>query len=262
MSTNNSNFVDPPEDAPEFVVDSAKGAVIETTDSGGGRSYGDERTHAPPDEKFEDNRLLYDTDPHVGHAVEISLDWLLADGYNISERHIAGADEEMDSDLVARFRKLIANSNFNSTFQNWIEGGAVEGHCFMELVVEDEKFKPRLLPADRVYKFTNEFGVVEEYILEPPSGGGPESDDATKYGRHDVAEFYFRKNPLEYYGRSNIERIHEQADMLRDMEIDYARFIATKAYPPIFWSCGTEESEWSENQISKKRRLSTTSAAL
>jgi hypothetical protein len=37
--------------------------------------------------------------------------------------------------------------------------------------------------------------------------------------------------------------------MLRDMEIDYARFIATKAYPPIIWKCGTEEEKWTEDQI-------------
>jgi hypothetical protein len=37
--------------------------------------------------------------------------------------------------------------------------------------------------------------------------------------------------------------------MLRDMEFDYARFVATKAYPPILWTLGTEEEQWSEDQI-------------
>jgi hypothetical protein len=37
--------------------------------------------------------------------------------------------------------------------------------------------------------------------------------------------------------------------MLRDMEIDYARFVATKAYPPIIWNCGTEDEKWTEEQI-------------
>lgn len=249
MSDKVSNFTDPPDDAPEFVVDSSKGAVIQTNSGGSGRSYGDDRTHEPPEEKFAQNRLLYDTDPHVGHAVEISLDWLLADGYNISERYISGSDVEMEPDSVARFRRLIANSDFDSKFHDWIEGGAVEGHAFMELVVEDEQFKPRLLPAERVYKFTDEYGIVQEYILEPPTGGGPQADEATTYEKNDIAEFYFRKNPLEKFGRSPIERIHDQADMLRDMEIDYARFIASKAYPPIFWKCGTEDNEWSEDQI-------------
>jgi len=32
------------------------------------------------------------------------------------------------------------------------------------------------------------------------------------------------------------------------MEIDYARFIATKAYPPILWKLGDENNQWSEKQ--------------
>jgi hypothetical protein len=32
------------------------------------------------------------------------------------------------------------------------------------------------------------------------------------------------------------------------MEIDYARFIATKAYPPILWKLGGEDNQWSEKQ--------------
>lgn len=246
-----SKFVAPPEDAPEFVVDSPKGAIVDKNSStGGGRSYNDDRTHDPPEDQFEQNRLLYDTDPHVGHSVDITLDWLLADGYNISDRHISGSDLQLDPDNLASFRKLIVNSDFNRKFNDWIENAVVEGHGFMEITVEDEKFKPRILPPERVYKFTNEYGVVEEYILEPPKGGGPEDEDATKYKPNDIAEFHIRADTLEKFGRSLIERVREQADILRDMEIDYARFVASKAYPPIMWKCGNENSEWSEDQIS------------
>jgi len=251
MSSEDSNFVDAPEDAPEFVVDSPKGAVVQKNDSssGGGRSYNDERTHEPPKDQFEDNRLLYTTDPHVGHSVDICLDWLLADGYNVSGRKIAGTDEEIDPDNVAAFRRLLANSDFERKFHDWVENGKVEGHGFMELVVEDGQFKPRLLPPGRMHIFTDEYGIVQEYILEPPNGGGPTADDAETYEPNEVAEFYFNKNPLEKFGRSNIQRIQTQADILRDMEIDYARFVASKAYPPILWKCGTEGQEWSEKQI-------------
>jgi len=250
--SNNSNFVDPPEDGGEFVVDSPKGAVVDKNTAGGGgsgRSYNDDRTHEPPKDQFEKNRLLYDTDPHVGHSVDVSLDWLLADGYNISERHIPGSEKQMDIKDLARFRTLIANSNFDKVFNHWIENGAIEGHGFMELVVEDGSFKPRILPGKKIYKFTDEYGQVQEYILEPPEGGTPTDDDATKYKPSDVAEFYFRRNPLDEFGRSLIERVKEQANILRDMEIDYARFVASKAYPPIFWKCGTGDEDWSEPQI-------------
>ena len=69
------------------------------------------------------------------------------------------------------------------------------------------------------------------------------------YEPHEVAELYFRKQPTEDFGRSFIEPIAEAADILRDMEMDYARFVATKAYPPILWKLGTEDEKWTEPQI-------------
>jgi hypothetical protein len=246
-------FVEPPDDAPEFVVDSAKGAIVDKNTAAGGtggRSYNDDRTHEPPEEQIEENRLFYNTDPHVGQAVNITLDWLLADGYNISTRNIEGTDMAVESENLASLRKLIINSSFSQTFNQFIKRALVDGHAFLELVVEDETFKPRILPSERMSKFTDEYGVVQEYILEPPEGGGPTDNDATKYKPSDVAEFTFNKIPLEEFGRSPIERVRDQTDILRDMEIDYARFVASKAYPPILWKCGTENNQWSEDQIS------------
>ena len=214
-------FVEPPDDAPEFVVDSAKGAIVDKNTAAGGtggRSYNDDRTHEPPEEQIEENRLFYNTDPHVGQAVNITLDWLLADGYNISTRNIEGTDMAVESENLASLRKLIINSSFSQTFNQFIKRALVDGHAFLEL-------------------------VVQEYILEPPEGGGPTDNDATKYKPSDVAEFTFNKVPLEEFGRSPIERVRDQTDILRDMEIDYARFVASKAYPPILWKCGTENNQ-------------------
>ena len=243
-------FVDPPDDSPEFVTDKPKGAIVRKQQTaGGGRSYLDNRTHEPPEDQIENNRLLYNTDPHVGHAVEVGLDWLLADGYNVSEPNVQGAQASLNPDDIVSFRKLLATSDFDRKFHDWVENAAVEGHAFMELVVQDGQFEPRILPAERMYKYTDEYGIVREYILEPPEGGGPTADDATKYKPHEVAEFYFRKDPLDEFGRALIERVRDQADILRDMEIDYARFVASKAYPPVLWKLGTGEKDWSEDQI-------------
>lgn len=253
MDSEDSKFVDPPdeEDRADFVVDSPKGAVIETNQtSSGGTNYDDDRTPEPPREQFVENRLLYDTDPHVGHSVEVVMDWVLADGYNISERNIAEYDDsELDPEDLAAFRFLLKNSTFEKQLNAWVENACVEGHGYMELVVEDEKFKPRILPPEKVYKHTDEFGNIKEYVLEPADGGGPEDDDATVYKPNDIAELYFRKKPDEEYGRGLVQRVYEQADILRDMEVDYARFVASKAYPPVFWKCGDENNEWSEDQI-------------
>jgi len=114
--------------------------------------------------------------------------------------------------------------------------------------VENEQFKPKLLPTERMHRDLDEKRNVQGYILEPPDGG-PEDDEATEFAPHEVAELWFKKEPTDDFGRSLVEPVKEQADMLRDMEIDYARFVATKAYPPILWKLGDDEHNWTQDQV-------------
>jgi hypothetical protein len=51
------------------------------------------------------------------------------------------------------------------------------------------------------------------------------------------------------YGVSLIERISENADILRDIGLDFAKFLATKSYPPTVWKFGTPERPWSDLDI-------------
>lgn len=231
------------DDELEFAADSPKGVVKRKPQSGDIRA-----TEAPEDE-IEEHRDIAYTDPHVHEGFQTLLDWIVGDGYNLSPRNIPGSSDSQgqDDSEVVRVRELMQNSNFWRVFNDWVYFAMVDGHAFMELVVEDEQFDPRLLPTERMSIQTDEFGRVTEYILSPPGGGG--GDDDITYEPHEVAELYFRKEPTQDFGRSFVEPISEQADMLRDMEIDYARFIATKAYPPVLWKLGSEEEKWTESQI-------------
>jgi len=119
----------------------------------------------------------------------------------------------------------------------------VDGTGFLELVVENETFRPKTLPTEDMEIQTDEFGNITEFIQKPPSG-----DDIT-FEPHEIAILRFHRHPDEDFGRSLIEQVEEQANILRDMEIDTARFIATKAYPPILWKCGTEERPWTQQEV-------------
>jgi hypothetical protein len=256
------NFVDPPEDRGEFAADSPKGVVKEEQP---GSQFEGERSSEAPKKEIEKHRNIARTDPHVHEAIHTLIDWVCGDGHNISPRHIAGVNgpgggetgsgaridesELAQSQKVPALRDLTQNSEFGRVFGQWVEYAIQDGHSFMELVIEDEQFRPRLLPTERMHKKTDEYGFVTKYALEPAGGGGPDDQEATIYDPHEVAELWFTKDPLDDFGRSFVEPISEQADMLRDMEFDYARFVATKAYPPILWTLGTEEEQWSEDQI-------------
>lgn len=261
-----ANFVDPdPDSGKDFVADSPKGVVKRS--GSGGTSTGGERSTSSPVDEIENHRDIAHTDPHVGEAVRTILDWVLGDGFAIKPRSIneelagnsanieadieigggGGADPEQQRQIAYKLNKLLKQSNFWPTFEEWVKYASVDGHAFMELVVEDGQFKTKLLPVENMTRTTDEFGNIEEYELENPDGGGENS--AITYAPHEVAELWFRKDPLEDFGRSDVELVAEQANILRDMEIDYARFVATKAYPPILWQLGTEDEKWTEDQI-------------
>jgi hypothetical protein len=245
----NSNFVDPPDEAGEFTADSPKGVVREDARGGSGGSFNGPRASQAPQREIEQHRNIARTDPHVHDAVNTLLDWICGDGFNVAPRNIPETNVEQTDADIAMIRRLLKNSDFWRVLNQWVEYALSDGHAFMELVVEEEQFRPRILPTERMHKRTDEFGFVEEYALEAPGGGGPDSEDATQYEPHEIAELWFTKDPTEDFGRSFIEPIKEQADMLRDMEYDYARFVATKAYPPILWQLGSEDEQWSPDQI-------------
>lgn len=231
----------------DFAADSPKGAIKESGQ--GGRGFNGPRASEAPKDEIQTNRDIVRTDPHVHEAHYTMLDWVCGDDFNLSPRNIPKTNTQQTDKDIAEIRSLLHNSEFWRVFNQWVEYAGQDGHAFMELVVEEEQFKPRLLPTDRMHKLTDEYGFVEKYALEPPEGGGPDDDGATQYDPHEVAELWFTKDPSDDFGRSWAEPIKEQADMLRDMEFDYARFVATKAYPPIMWSLGTEDEQWSEDQI-------------
>jgi hypothetical protein len=274
MADTPQNFVAPEtpegEDA-DFYTESPKGVI--RSDQGGGSSVGGDRAASAPSETIQEHRDIAYTDSHVKEAMMTLTDWVVGDGFNVAPRTFESAMEsgvagqaaqtaqgesvssEGQASEVQKLRRLLKNSNFWPVFNDWVRYAAIDGHAFMELVVEDEQFKPKLLPTTKMKRKEDEYGNLEFYKLETPQGGGggggggAGGDSDIQYAPHEVAELTFFKHPTDDFGRSLVEPVAEQADMLRDMEIDYARFIATKAYPPILWKLGDEDHNWTEDQV-------------
>jgi hypothetical protein len=222
----------------QFALDSPK-AVIKRASGQGGKP----RESVAPEAKIKEYRLIADTDPHIGEAIDTLVDYLVGSGYNISPANIVGTDQEQTPEDIAPLKQLIEASEFDEVLFNWVWHALVDGTGFLEIVVEDDVFKPKVLPTELMEIQSDKYGNHESYILSPPSG------DDIEFGPYDLAVLEFHSHPGEDFGRSLIERCEEQADMLRDMEIDMARFIATKAYPPVIWKLGSDERPWTQDQI-------------
>jgi hypothetical protein len=281
MNDTTGEFVESGDDEGEFYANSSKGVIRNVQQSSGG--VGGNRATSAPENKIEDHRDIAYTDPHVNEALMTLLDWVVGDGYNLKKQRIGSAMEsgvgdeqatgeaaeaaQPESDVsegngssedtgtgIDRLRTLLHQSDFWKVFVDWVQYAAIDGHAFMELVVEDEQFKPKLLPTKQMERKEDKFGELQFYILNTPSGtsaggSGGAGNSEVKYAPHEVAELTFNKHPRDDFGRSLLEPVSEQADMLRDMEIDYARFVATKAYPPILWKLGDEDHNWTEDQV-------------
>lgn len=215
-------------------------AVVKERSSAGSQP----RPSEPPKEQIEENRLIADTDPHVSEAIHTLVDYLVGSGFSIAPANVPFTDQEQTNEDIADLKLLIETSPFESVLHEWVWHALVDGTGFLEIVVEDDVFKPKVLPTERMLIVTDEQGNVIRYEMEVPG-----QDKNIEFGPYDIAVLYFHKHPGEDFGHSIIERCREQADMLRDMELDMARFIATKAYPPIIWKLGTEQRPWSQAQI-------------
>ena len=230
--------------ATEFALDSPKGVVKRAGGAGGGS---EPRPTEAPENKIEEFRAIADTDPHVAEAIDTLVDYLVGSGFNIEPANIPGTDTDQTDEDISDLKFLIETSPFERVLSEWVWHALVDGTAFLEIVVEDDQFKPKVLPTEKMSIQTDEFGRTTGYLMEDENASGGDSE--IEFDPYDLAVLRFHKHPGEDFGHSIIERCHEQADMLRDMEIDMARFIATKAYPPILWKLGEEERPWTEDEI-------------
>lgn len=221
----------------DFAADSPT-AVVRQASSGS-----EPRPAQPPGQDIENWRLIADTDPHVGEAIETLVDYLVGSGFNVKPANIPGTDMEQTDEDISELKRLVEASSFEKELSRWVWHALVDGTAFLEIVVENDYFRPKVLPTEDIEIQTDEFGNIQGFIQN--AAGGEEIE----FDPHEIAILRFKRHPGEDFGRSIVERVQEQADILRDMEIDTARFVATKAYPPILWKLGSEERPRTEDQI-------------
>lgn len=206
------------------------------------------RPESPPERRINEMRTIYKSDSHVGEAVDTLVDYLVGSGYNIEPRNVPYTDTDQTNEDISELKSLIELSDFGERLIEWVRRAVIDGTAFLELVwdAETNEFRPVLLPALKMEIIPDEYGNDAGYVLETEGDG-----ENPEYGLYDVAVLRFHREPGEMWGHSFIERAQENADMLRDMEIDLARFISTKAYPPILWKLGDIANgvRWSEPEI-------------
>lgn len=232
----------------EFALDAPKAKIHPASSGAGAGGAKGVRPTDPPEQRIKDFRTIADTDPHIGEGVNTLVDFLVGSGFSVQPANIPGTNEVQTDKDIADLKRLIETSTFETVLIEWVWHALVDGTAFLEIVVENDVFKPKVLPTERVKIIPDEFGNTVGYEMAPVGGTGGDTDPI-EFGLYDLAVLRFHRHPGEDFGHSLIERAQEQADMLRDMEIDMARFVSTKAYPPILWKLGSEERPWTQDMI-------------
>lgn len=226
----------------QFSLDSPRAVVRRGSGTGS-----EPRPEAAPENRIDEFRAIRRTDPHVADMVNTVVDYITGVGFNVAPANIPDTDEGQTPEEVAAFKSLIESSNFKPVLDQWVDTALTDGTGFLEVVVEDgEVFKPKVLPTKRMSVKEDKFGHVTGYELRVPGEREP-----LEFGPYDVAMLRFFPVPGQAFGRSLVEPIQEVADMLRDMELDYARFIETKAYPPVIWKLGNDDRYYSQTQMNE-----------
>ncbi|QCC48096.1 hypothetical protein DV707_10730 [Halobellus limi] len=223
----------------DFMLESPKAVVVRGQAAGG-----KPRPSEAPESQIDEFRAIRRTDPHVAEIINLIVDYIVGTGFNVAPANIPYTDEGQTPEEVADFKRLIEVSGFEGVLPEWVDVALTDGTAFLAVVVEDDVFKPKVLPTKAMSIQRDKFGNITGYEMD-----NPDAADPIEFGPFDLAILRFFPDVNSPWGHSLIEFIQEPVDMLRDMEIDMARFVATKAYPPIHFKCGTEDRPWHPDEI-------------
>ena len=186
---------------------------------------------------------IYRTDPLVGACVDFTISFVLGGGMDV--RLFNDDGEEV---TVTEFDSIVRRSKPRGVMSQMLKDGFVGGDGYIEKMYVDKSDvvgKFDVVSTKQMVINRDEKGVIESYVQELGTG----EKDYAKFEEHEIVHYRNRGIAGEAYGRSDIEPITEVSEILRDMMIDLANFISTKAYPPILWKLGTPEVPWSKPEV-------------
>lgn len=203
----------------------------------------------PSDTRYEDWVELYEKDPIFGAGIDAIVDYVAGAGITV-KFHDTGKDgEEIDLWDVPDAWKAIRRSKLNKSMKLFIKDALLNGSAYLELVRANGSntavFKVANIPPGKMFVKRDEHMVVQEYIQEI----GGEND--VVFPPENVVCYKFHEVTGKPYGCSVALRVIEACNILRNMGLDLAEFIGTKAYPPLLWILGSEEKPWDPRDVQK-----------
>lgn len=194
-----------------------------------------------PDGDTELYWKIYNTDAIVGACIDFTDMFVIGTGMDVTI-----VDEQGNEVDIPDFKSIVRKSKPNMTMKAFKKDVSVQGDGFLEILYSEDKgmitgFQVTPAPSMRVER--DGHGVVDKYVQELGEEIEFEPDEIVHYRNNWISG--------EAYGRSDVEKVTEVSEILRDMIIDLSNFISTKAYPPIVWMFGTPDKPWNPDAIER-----------
>lgn len=203
----------------------------------------------PTDTKYEDWVELYETDAIFGAGIDAIVDYVAGAGITVKFCDSTKDGEEVDKWDVPDAWQAVRRSKMNRLAKLYIKDALLNGTAYAELVrtngPDTEVFKVANIPPGKVRVRRDEHMVPLEYIQE--IGG----TNDVKFRVEDVVVYKFHEVTGKAYGCSTALRVIESCNILRNMGLDLAEFVGTKAFPPLLWILGTAEKPWDPRDVMK-----------
>lgn len=187
---------------------------------------------------------LYKHNSLIGSAIDDLVDSICGAGVNIQVVDIETGDEVPYSD-IPEFAACLRASRPNWTIYRTVHD-SIRIH---------DGYIVKYFSAGRITKFApvppNEMRVDRTPTMEVTGYYQDigQIEDNVKFKPEEIVQIKHLELTGEAYGISRIERIAENAEILRDIGLDFAKFMSVKAYPPTVWKFGTAERPWNDDDI-------------
>lgn len=190
--------------------------------------------------------VYYRQAPLIGPALDDLVDSICGAGINIQVTDIESGEEVPYTD-VPEFAAVLRASRINKVIYSAIHDSYRVGNGYIVKKYKGNSIHkvdiavPNEMRVDR-----DKYGNVNRYYQEIGS-----EEDWAKFTPDEIVHIKMKSVTGDAYGFSIIERVAENADVMRDVGLDFSKFLATKAYPPTVWQFGTPEHPWSDADIEK-----------
>lgn len=199
---------------------------------------GQKEYERPPDTKYDDWVELYETDPIFGPGIDHIVDYICGAGITVKLHSVSKNGDEVPVWEAPQFMNAVRLSRRHRVNKLFVKDALLNGTAYIELVrtkansIDAPIHKFKNIPPAKMRVYRDKYMNVLSYKQE--IGGSEEPE----FRPENVVEYKFHEVTGKGYGCSVARRVIEASNILRNIGLDLAEFIGTKAFPPLLWLLG------------------------